>query len=72
MFTRERFRLTWDTMAIFKELARPIPQLDRSSSPAGISDECLTCEECWQRCVLLNRQDALDYGEAALTLLPTA
>jgi hypothetical protein len=58
----EQAKALSDTIAVFKEFARPIPHLDRSPNPGltytrfrpypqASTTPCPTCEECWKRCV---------------------
>ena len=69
-----------DTIAVFKELSRPIPHLNRLPNagrdvysfpalPAGINDAMPYLRGMLEAMGVRNRQDALDYGEAALGLL---
>jgi hypothetical protein len=75
-------KLLSDTIAVFKELSRPIPHPDRSPNPsprdlysfpalpAGINEAMPYLRGMLTAMRGRSRQDALDYGEAAFALLP--
>src|ERR1700678_2431959 len=79
----ERTKELSDTITILKELSRPIPRPDRSpirsrepdllpsSEAVGINDAMPHLRGMLVAMHVRNRQEALDYGEAALSLLPT-
>jgi hypothetical protein len=77
----EQTRVLSDTIAILKELSRPMPRLDRQPSQhrgpdlllpgtARINDAMPYLRGMLTAMRGRSRQDALDYGEAAFALLP--
>ena len=78
----EQAEVLSNVIAIFKELSRAIPHLDKSpipsrelysfpALPAGINDAMPHLRGMLAAMHGHSRKDALDYGEAALALLPS-
>jgi hypothetical protein len=77
----EQTELLSETIAIFKELSRPTPPLDSGQTPgrelysfpalpARINEAMPHMRGMLAAMHVRSRQDALEYGEAALSLLP--
>jgi hypothetical protein len=77
----EQTKLLSDTMVILSELSRPIPRLDSSPNPtselyafpalpADINDAMPYLRAMLSAMYWRSREDAIEYGEAALALLP--